>query len=75
MKTIEKILLNAKWIMFVILLLNISVFGYGRKFMESRLCAEEEFWGTIIVVALFLFFVFDRFWKKLINKIFDSISG
>lgn len=75
MKTIEKILLNAKWIMFVILLLNIFVFGYGRKMMESRLCAEEEFWGTIIVVTLFLFFVFDRFWKKLINKIFDSIRG
>ena len=75
MKTIKKILLNAKWIMFVILLLNIFVFGYGRKFMESRLCAEEEFWGTIIVVALFLFFVFDRFWKKFINKIFDSIRG
>lgn len=72
-KIIRLLLLNAKWIMLGILLLNLFVFGYWNKMNEQGLCDEETFWGAVIVVVLIAFFIFDRIWRKIINKICDSI--
>lgn len=64
-----KLVLNVKWIMLVVLLLNMFSFGYWKKMNEQGLCGEEEFWTVIIVVTLVLFFIFDRVWKKSVNKV------
>lgn len=68
-KIIRLLLLNAKWIMLGILLLNLFVFGYWSKMNERGLCDEETFWGIVIIVVLIVFFIFDRGWKKIVNKI------
>lgn len=68
-KFIRLLLLNVKWIMLGILLLNLFAFGYWRKMNERGLCDEETFWGTVIIVVLLVFFIFDRVWKKIVNKI------
>lgn len=68
-KGLKLVLLNVKWIMLVILLLNMFPFGYWKKMNEQGLCSEEEFWAVIIVVTLVLFFIFDRVWKKIVNKV------
>ena len=67
-KFIRQLLLNAKWIMLGILLLNLFVFGYLRKMNDQGLCDEETFWGIVIIVVLVVLFVFDRVWKKIVNK-------
>lgn len=67
-KFIRLLLLNAKWIMLGILLLNLFVFGYLRKMNEQGLCDEETFWGIALIVVLVVLFVFDRVWKKIVNK-------
>lgn len=68
-KFIRLLLLNAKWIMLGILLLNLFVFGYLRKMNDRGLCEEETLWGIVIIVVLVVLFVFDRVWKKIVNKI------
>lgn len=68
-KIIRLLLLNAKWIMLGILLLNLFVFGYWSKMNEQGLCDEETFWGIVIIVVLVAFFIFDSVWKKIVNKI------
>lgn len=67
------ILCNAKWIMLVILLLNLFAFGYWEKMAESGLGDEETLWGSVIVIVMILFFVFDKTWKRICNKICDSL--
>ena len=67
-KFIRLLLLNVKWLMLGILLLNLFAFGYWRKMTERGLCDEETFWGTVIIIVLLVFFVFDRVWKKIVNK-------
>lgn len=67
------ILSNGKWIMLVILLLNLFAFGYWEKMYERGLGGEETLWGAIIVVVMVLFFVFDKVWKRACNKICDSL--
>ena len=68
-KIIRLLLLNAKWIMLGILLLNLFVFGYWSKMNERGLDDEETFWGIVIIVVLVALFVFDSVWKKIVNKI------
>ena len=46
-KFIRWLLLNVKWIMLGILLLNLFAFGYWRKMNERGLCDEETFWDII----------------------------
>ena len=72
-RIIRLILLNAKWIMLGILLLNLFVFGYWNKINERGLGDEETFWGIVIIVALIVCVIFDRGWKQTVNKICDSI--
>lgn len=67
------ILYKAKWIMLVILLLNLFAFGYWRKMFTSGLGDEETLWGTVIVIVMILFFVFDKTWKRICNKICDLL--
>lgn len=71
-KIIRLLLLNAKWIMLGILLLNLFVFGYWSKMNERGLCDEETFWGIVIIVVLVVFFIFDSVWKKIVNKIYSN---
>lgn len=73
LKIVRLVLLNAKWVMFGILLLNLFAFGYWDKINTSGLDDEEIFWGAVIVIALILFAVFDKKWKGVVNKICDSI--
>ncbi len=70
---VRLILCNAKWIMLAILLLNLFAFGYWDKMSESGLGGEETLWGSIIVVVMVLFFVLDKTWKKICNKICSSL--
>lgn len=72
-KIIRLLLLNAKWIMLGILILNLFVFGYWNKMNEQGLCDEETFWGAVIVVVLIASFILDRVWKKIVNRICGSI--
>lgn len=74
-KIIRLLLLNAKWIMLGILLLNLFVFGYWSQMTEYGLCVEETFWGIVIVAALVAFFAFDKVWKKLVEKICSIITS
>ena len=67
------ILCNAKWIMLVILLLNLFAFGYWDKMSESGLGGEETLLGAVIVIVMGLFFVFDKRWKIVCNKICNSL--
>lgn len=67
------ILYNAKWIMLVILLLNLFAFGYWEKMSERGLGDEETLWGAVIVIVMVLFFVFDKAWKRVCNKICDAL--
>lgn len=67
------ILCNAKWIMLVILLLNLFAFGYLEKMTERGLGDEETLLGAVIVIVMVLFFVFDKTWKRVCNKICDSL--
>lgn len=67
------ILCNAKWIMLAILLLNLFAFGYWEKMSESGLGDEETLWGSVIVIVMILFFIFDKTWKRICNKICGSL--
>lgn len=74
-KIIRLLLLNAKWIILGILLLNLFVFGYWSKMTEQGLCDEETFWGIVIVAALVALLVFDKVWKRIVEKICSVITS
>ena len=66
-------LFNLKWIMFLILVLNLFAFGYLEKMTAVGLCVEETVWGVVLIVAMFLLFAFDKSWKKICNKICEML--
>ena len=73
-KYLKVTLLNAKWIMLGVLLLNLFPFGYLDKMTSSYgLGDEETFWGAAIVITIILLFVYDKKWKELVEKICKSI--
>ncbi len=67
-------LYNAKWIMIGLLLLNLFGFGYWERMTERGLGGEETLWGAVMVIVMVLFFIFDRSWKKICDKICDSLE-
>ncbi len=67
-------LYNAKWIMIGVLLLNLFVFGYWEKIVNTGLGGEETLWGAIMVVVIVLFFIFDKVWKNICDKICDILN-
>lgn len=72
-KIVCTILYNAKWIMVCLLLLNLFGFGYWEQMTEHGLGDEETLWGGVMIIALVLFFVFDKAWKKLCDKICNTL--
>lgn len=72
-KMVKAIFYNAKWIMLGILLLNLFVFGYWEKLSESGLGGEESLWGLVMLVVLGMLFFFDKAWKRLVDRICDSL--
>ena len=72
-KIVCTILYNAKWIMLCLLLLNLFGFGYWAQMTEHGLGDEETLWGGVMIIALVLFFVFDKAWKKLCDKICNTL--
>ena len=72
-KWLRAILLNAKWIMLALLLLNMFGFGYLEKMTARGLGGEETFWGGVMIILLILFFVFDKVWKKICDNICNSL--
>lgn len=72
-KIVRTILYNAKWIILCLLLLNLFGFGYWEQMREHGLGGEETLWGVVMVIALILFFVFDKVWKNVCNKICDAL--
>jgi len=59
--------------MLAILFLNLFAFGYWEKMVTSGLGGEESLWGSVIVIVMVLFFVFDKTWKRICNKICDFL--
>lgn len=72
-KMVRAILYNAKWIMLAVLLLNLFAFGYWEKMNERGLGGEETLCGSVILIMFILFFVFDKAWKRLCDKIYDIL--
>ena len=73
-KYLKVTLLNAKWIMLGVLLLNLFPFGYLDKMTSSYgLGDEEALWGAVIVIVTILLFVYDKKWKEIVEKICNSI--
>lgn len=72
-KIVKAIFCNAKWIMLGLLLLNLFVFGYWEQLSEYGLGGEETLWGLVMLVVLILLFVFDKAWKRLVDRICDSL--
>lgn len=66
-------LFNLKWIMLLILVLNLFAFGYLEKMTAVGLSDEEAVWGVVLIVAMVLLFVFDKPWKKICNKICEML--
>lgn len=42
---------------------------------EQGLCDEETFWGIVIVAALVALLVFDKVWKRIVEKICSVITS
>lgn len=72
-KIVRTILYNAKWIILCLLLLNLLGFGYWEQMREHGLGREETLTGVVMVIALILFFVFDKVLKNVCNKICDAL--
>lgn len=72
-KIVKAIFSNAKWIMLGLLLLNLFVFGYWEQLSEYGLGGEETLWGLVMLVVLILLFVFDKAWKRLVDRICNSL--
>lgn len=72
-KVVRAILYNAKWIMLCLLLLNLFGFGYWEKMTEHGLGGEETLWGGVMLIVLILFFVFDKAWKNICDKICNAL--